>query len=264
LTRPPLLVAVPNISEGRRPDLVRTVAGDDNALLDVHIDPDHNRSVLTYGGPPDEIFAACTGMIERAVASLDISNHTGAHPRFGVVDVLPIVRHRASDDDASQLAHGLAAHAAALDVPVHLYGLVDPDRRSLPELRRTLRVAHQSHPTAGVVCIGVREPLVAFNVNLHTSLVRAGAIVRRVRELPGIRALAFELTSRGLVQVSMNLTQPETAGPTVAYNAVAALAPTQIEDAEVVGLIPASLERQLEGIPLRTTVRTIEGALAER
>ena len=242
------LLAVPNISEGRRPELVRDIAGHSPTLLDVHIDPDHNRSVLTYGG---DIATTLLAMIDRAVAKLDINAHQGVHPRSGVVDVLPIIAYGEPADEAIRLADRLAREA-----PIPTYRYTD----DLPALRRRLRAEHDAHPTAGVLCIGVRGPLIAFNVNLDADLEAAKAIAREVRRLPGARALAFELPSRGLVQVSMNLVEPATTGPRRAYERISELTPA-IVDAEVVGLVPASNAKELEGIPLRTPARTIEDAL---
>ena len=244
------LLAVPNISEGRRPQLVKDIAGSDGALLDMHIDPDHNRAVLTYGGTADEVSAASTQMIDRAVDLLDINQHDGVHPRFGVVDVLPVVPYGATEADAEDVADRIA-----MNVPMPVYRYTD----DLPALRRRLRRPHHAHPTAGVICIGVRPPLIAFNVNLRADLTVAKRIVPLLRKLDGVRALAFELPSRGLVQVSMNLTNPDVAGPKAVYDRIAGESP--VVDAEIVGLVPGSIIPQLESIPLRGPARTIEDAL---
>lgn len=244
----PLLLAVPNISEGRDPTRVADVAGDDLTLLDIDSDADHNRTVLTYRGAPDDIERACIGLLGRAVRLLDITKHIGAHPRFGVVDVLPIVPYNASRHEAERVADGVARRS-----PIPVFRYTD----DLPQVRRRLRQPHNAHPTAGVVCVGVRGPLIAFNVNLRTTTDQARRIVRSVRELPGVRALAFELPSRNLVQVSMNLVEPRKTGPAAAFNRVVELT-TDIEDAEIVGLIPERYTSELVGIPLRRPARTIE------
>jgi glutamate formiminotransferase len=241
------LLAVPNISEGRRPDVVDRIAAD-AALLDVHIDPDHNRSVLTYGGSFAAIETACATLLERAVAELDISTHAGAHPRFGVVDVLPIVAYDAPYEDAVALAHRIAARAP---MPVYMYA------DDLPELRRKLREPHDSHPTAGVVCVGVRGPLIAFNVNIDAPFEEAKNIARELRNIASVRALAFELPTRSLVQVSMNLTRPELVGPRAVFERIARTA--AVVDAEIVGLVPSGTD--LAGVPLRAPTRTVEDAL---
>ena len=247
------LLAVPNISEGRDEALVRRIAGTD-ALLDVSSDPDHNRSVLTYGGEPERVMDACLAMIDRAVASLDLRDHTGVHPRFGVVDVLPFVPYGVDVANAEASATEMVWRIGmGPGVPTFLYGT----DRTLPELRRELRTNTQVHPTAGVICVGVREPLLAFNVNLRDSLDEAKLIARTVRS-DQIRALAFELTSRRLVQVSMNLIDPLNVGPREVYRRVGALA-RDIVDCEVVGLVPDSVPT--DGLPWRRPVRSIDEAL---
>jgi len=248
-----ILLAIPNISEGRDIDKVARVAGG-SALLDVHSDPDHNRSVLTYGGSPGDVTRAVAAMIERAVATLDIRAHTGAHPRFGVVDVLPFV-----GPGAERAATGLVWQVAeGCGVPVHFYGKAHSQNRTLPELRRWLRETKPpAHPSAGVLCIGVRDPLVAFNVNIDATLDEAKAIARAIRS-DEIRALAFGLPSRGLVQISMNLTDPLRIGPREAFTRIDA----NVVDCDVVGLVPDELLDDLEGLPLRTQPRGVRQALA--
>ena len=226
------LRAIPNISEGRDTAKIAYIAGTD-ALLDIHSDPNHNRSVLTYEA--DDLTDVIDTMIERAVATLDIRTHTGVHPRFGVVDVLPFV-----GDGAAE-----AADAIATEVPIYRYG---PDR-PLPDLRRWLRTTeHDAHPTAGVICVGVRGPLVAFNVNIDATPDEARAIVKRIRG-EHIRALAFDLPSRGLVQVSMNLVEPFETGPKEAF----ALIDANVVDCEIVGVVPEGIAT--DGLPLRTAAR---------
>ncbi|HVL80163.1 MAG TPA: hypothetical protein VM840_01050 [Actinomycetota bacterium] len=254
----PVLLAVPNLSEGRDPALVRELA-DHPALLDVHIDPDHNRSVLTYGGPPDVVGDACLSLVSRAVARLDLRAHEGVHPRNGVVDVLPIVPFRAEVADAERLAGHLAREITTQHgVTVHRYGADD-----LPALRRGLR-GTSGHPTAGVVSVGVRGPLIAFNVNARGTLEGAREVASEVRRIPAVRALGFELPSRGLVQVSMNLTDPSITGPREAYGAVTARAATHglsPVEAEVVGLVPEVFLVEIEGLPMAGPVRSVEAAL---
>lgn len=256
-----IVVAVPNISEGRRTDLVARIASDP-LLLDVHSDPDHNRSMLTYAGPPDELVAALVATTNRAVDHLDLRAHQGVHPRFGVVDVLPFLTYLCDEATAIAAAHRFARE---MTIPIHFYGSADTAGRTLPELRRYLRT-HPGHPSAGVICVGVREPLVAFNVNLHGDISAARAVARRMRELPSVRALAFTLPSRRLVQVSMNLTEPATTGPRPAFVRAAELAQEHsltLVDAEIVGLVPAPVLNELAGLPLRTPARSIEQALGD-
>lgn len=254
------LLAVPNISEGRDRSTIHRIAGTAN-LFDIHTDPDHHRSVLTYAGEPATLLQTLLGMVERAVAALNINTHEGVHPRRGVVDVLPFVPHRASAGDAVHAAHTAKRRIEGdLGVPVLLYGDADPDGRPLPAVRS--QDPPTRHPTAGVVCVGVRGYLVAFNVELRGPLGHAKRIATAIRQ-PRIRALAFPLASRGLVQVSMNLTDPLHTGPRDAFDQVAALAARhglEVVGAEVVGLVPDELLDELEGLPLRARARGIDQA----
>lgn len=260
-----VVLAIPNISEGRRPDIVQRIA-ERPTLLDVHSDADHNRSVLTYGGAIDGVFADVYAMIERAVAELDIGSHFGVHPRFGVVDVLPFVAYDCDDD---VILDRVATLRWKLDqgpgVPSFTYGRASDGGRSLPDLRRALRADPPvAHLTAGVICIGVRDPLIAFNVNCLGPLDAARAAVAELRGDPGIRALPLVLESRGEVQLSMNLVDLPTTGPARAFELAIAAARhhgLQVIDAEVAGLVPQSTREGFKRVPLRWPVRTIEEAL---
>ncbi len=150
-------------------------------------------------------------------------------------------------------------------IPVYTYGRLSPDGRSLPDLRRLLRETRPpSHPSAGVICMSVRDPLIAFNVNVKGTTDGARRVCASLRDLHGVRALAFVLPSRDLIQVSMNLTSLDDVGPAVAYQRVVELAPAEhleVVDAEVVGLVPESVMPQLSDIPLVREPRSIEQAL---
>ena len=233
-----------NVSEGRDQSLVRRIAGGANpAILDIHSDPDHNRSVFTIVG------TACPREVtQRAVELLDISHHSGVHPRLGVVDVVPFIALDGSTvDDALAARNDFAQWAADdLALPVFLYG----PERSLPDIRRgawaSLAPDHgpqSPHPTAGAVCVGVRPVLIAYNVFLSTTdMTVARGIASRVRR-PGLRTLAFDVG--GTAQVSMNIVDTEKISVADAFDAVAheaEMADTSVLRAELVGLIP---ERQL-------------------
>jgi len=256
-----VLLAVPNISEGRDQEKVARIAGADPALLDIHSDVDHNRSVLTYGGDPEAIEAEVAAMIERAVRELDLREQQGAHPRFGVVDVLPFVPYSVQEDVALKAATGLVwTTAETSGVPIHFYERAAEDRRTLPQLRRWLRETNPPvHPSAGVICVGVRDPLIAFNVNIEGSLDDALRVASEIRS-DDIRALGFELPSRGLAQVSMNLVALHQTGPAKAHEAVASLVDA-IVDCEIVGLVPNHVLKELKTVPLREPVRSVEQAL---
>lgn len=260
-----VLLAVPNISEGRDTGKIARIAGD-TTLLDIHSDVDHNRSVLTYGGPPFVVIDACFGMIERAVAELDIGPHAGVHPRFGVVDVLPFVPYPTDEawlrDAVAELAWRIAQGPG---VPTFTYGRASPEGRPLPELRRALRNEPPvAHPTAGVICIGIRDPLVAFNVNCLGPLDAARNAARDLRKTDGIQALGLELASRGEVQLSMNLVDLDRMGAARAFQIAVDAARTHglsVIDAEVAGLVPGGTRDEFKRLPMRWSVRTIEEAL---
>jgi glutamate formiminotransferase len=260
-----LLECVVNVSEGHAvAPLEAVVAAAGAELLDVHRDEHHNRAVLTVVGEE-----APRAVARAAVEQLDLRVHEGVHPRLGVVDVVPFVPLAgATMADALVARDAFAAWAAAeLDVPCFLYG----PERTLPELRRTAwRSRHPDtgpaapHPTAGAMCVGAREMLVAYNVWLAEPDVDLARRVAGEVRGPDLRALGLAVGARA--QVSMNLIAPATLGPAEAYAKVAALAP--VAGAELVGLVPAAV---LERIP-RTRWdeldldgdRTIEARLATR
>jgi glutamate formiminotransferase len=247
-----VLVSPVNVSEGRPgPALDAILDAARPSTLDVHWDLHHNRSVITVLDP-----YPLTGA---AVARLDIRDHAGAHPRFGVVDVVPFVPFAGSTMDDAVVARDafVAWLADELGVPSAAYG---PDGPSLPELRRDVLPKMASHPTAGVVAVGARGPLVAYNLWVDVDLATARATARAVRS-PAVRALGLAVGDR--VQVSMNLVDPLVVGPGAAYDAVAAQVP--VVGAELVGLVPqAVLEAEPEDrwaqLDLRAD-RTVEARL---
>ena len=247
------LVCPVNVSEGRSRLVIEALAaaaGDD--LLDLHVDADHHRSVLTVAGEdaPRRVAAV-------AVARIDLRRHRGVHPRLGAVDVVPFVPVGANPVDEAVAARD--RYAAWSPVPCLRFGAGGP---TLPELRRAARATVAAHPTAGITAAGARLPLVAYNVWLaEESLRTARGIAAAVRG-PAVRALG--LAVGGGVQVSMNLVDPLAVGPADAYDAVAALA--AVGRAELVGLVPgAVLERvpperweQLDLSPDRTVERRLD------
>jgi glutamate formiminotransferase / 5-formyltetrahydrofolate cyclo-ligase len=296
-----VLECVVNISEGRRPEIVAAVAAACGAaLLDVHTDPDHHRSVLTLAGPGDEVSEAALALAQAAVGRIDMSGHTGVHPRLGVVDVVPFVPLDVVADPLGprgggqrlELAGAIARRwgeraASELGVPVFLYGTADPEGRSLPEMRRTAFRERrpdfgpgEPHPTAGAMAVGARPVLVAVNCELagggeglQGDLTVARAVARAIRErdggLPGVRALGFALESKGRAQVSMNLTDLAATGVEAACEAVrraAAERGDNVTAVELVGLLPAAELERCSGEFLAWTGlsadRTIEARLA--
>jgi glutamate formiminotransferase len=275
LTR--LVECVPNISEGRRPEVVDEVvaafagAAPGVLVLDRSSDPDHNRTVITLTGPGPALVEAAVAGARACARLIDLNRHRGVHPRMGALDVLPFVpfgavtRLRGGDDpdlDCTDLAVRAGRRIAEeAGVPVYLYGAAarHPGWSALPAVRgegfEALRADGQVpdfggpglHPTAGATAVGARELLIAYNVELAgADLDLARRIASAVRErdggLPAVRAMGVPLGERGLVQVSMNLLDWRVTPPAAAYAAVAALAGrhgARVEASEVVGLAPA-------------------------
>ena len=229
-----LVECVPNVSEGRRRDVVDRLAAAIEAvpgvrLLDRTSDPDHHRSVFTFAGAPDVVAAAALALVRAAYAEIDLRTHTGAHPRIGAVDVIPFVPLAGvTMDDCIALAKDVGTRIAAEhDVPVYYYARAAsrPERVRLPDVRRpqfeglgaVITTTHvpdagpgRVHPTAGAVVVGARPPLIAFNIELDTAdLTIAKRIAKEIREssggLPAVQALGFALTDPPRAQVSLNL-----------------------------------------------------------
>ncbi len=276
-----LVECVPNFSEGRKPEvidrLVDVIESVESAcVLDTHLDPDHNRSVITFVASRETVAEAAVKVVALASRLIDMRVHQGVHPRLGATDVLPFVP--ISDvtmEDCAAIAHQAGQRIASeLAIPVFFYerAALRPDRVKLEDVRRgALELLREQiatepsrtpdagplmvHETAGAIAVGARPFLIAFNVNLSTrDITIARQIARGVRArhggLPFVNALGFELSTRGLVQVSMNLVNYESTGMTAAYNAVRDEADrlgVEIAGAEIVGLIPAAaLDRSAE------------------
>lgn len=265
-----LMEAVPNVSEGRRADVLAALmaagAGEDAHLLNVSSDPSHNRTVLTLAGTPAGLHEAMLALVAAAIARIDLAEHQGVHPRLGAVDVMPFVPLSGSTmADAVALAKRFACAAAdTFGIPVYLYEEAAPaaHRQRLDQIRAgglaglAARMAlpdwwpdagpRTPHLTAGVMAVGARPPLVAFNVNLDTTdMAIATRIASEVRArnggLPGVKALPMWLAHRSLAQVSMNLVDLDRTTAADAFAAVAHAAGTlgvTVVDSEVVGLIP--------------------------
>ena len=248
-----MLESVVNLSEGRDARLLGLLAeAAGPALLDRHADPDHHRAVLTLAG--DEVESRVRAVCRAAVALLDLRAHAGAHPRLGVVDVVPFVHLedgpagvRDGDIGAAVAARDrFAAWAGAeLGLPVFCYG----PERSLPEVRRRAwrdlgpdAGPQRPHPSAGAVCAGARPCLVAYNLWLAEPDLRLARRVAAEVRSPALRTLGLAVGER--VQVSCNLIDPWSLGPAAAFDAVAARA--AVASAELVGLLPRSV---LDAVP---------------
>ena len=230
-----LVECVPNFSEGRRVEILEAIAAaaarPGVRVLGLSHDPDHNRGVLTLAGEADAVAEAVIRSAAVAVDRIDLNTHSGTHPRMGAVDVIPFVPLGSTPmGAAADLARRVGRRLADdLGLPVYLYGhaAVRSERRNLAAVRRgqfeglAARMATAGgvpdfgpavpHPTAGAVAVGARPALIAFNVWLKTDDASvAEAVARAVRGssggLVGVRALGMDIKSRGMVQVSMNLT----------------------------------------------------------
>ena len=260
---------VPNISEGRRRDVIEACVEAASTrgvrVLDVSSDPDHNRTVLTLLGEGDDLVRSVTALAAAAIDRIDVVKHSGVHPFLGALDVVPLVPLEAGQMPAAvDAAKRVADALAALDLPVLLYGeaAAAPGRTALADHRRggLTRLAERmasgdwppdrgprrSHPTGGVVCVGARPPLVAFNLLLDTGeLAAAKRIAASLRQSgggpPGVRALGFFLVSRGQAQVSVNLTDCERTSlldVVQLADELAAEAGVRVVETELVGLAP--------------------------
>lgn len=271
----PTALAVPNVSEGEHPPTLQALEDAISArgahVLDRHTDADHGRTVLTVAGDPLSVQDGLVALAGECLDRIDLRRHRGTHPRVGALDVAPIVAREPEDLVlACEIAHGLANRIGdELMLPVFLYGAVasHPDRVRPHHFREggveglAARVEEgeivpdagppRLHPTAGAVLVGVRGPLIAWNVELSSgSLTEARAIAARVREsgggLPSLRALGLYLADAGVPQVSMNLEDYRATPPLAAVAAVRREAErlgVEAGDSELVGLIPADALR---------------------
>ncbi len=291
-----IVECVPNFSEGRDPAvveaIVNAIAGTPGvSVLGYEADHDHNRSVVTFAGAPQPVAIAALRGIAKAVERIDLSKHSGVHPRVGAADVVPFVPVQGVTlDECVRLAHEVGEEVwKLLRVPVYFYeaaarreqyqrlenvrrGGVDWLREHIAERPPDIGVA-ALHPSAGAVVIGARKFLVAFNINLTTDDVGiARAIARKIREssggLPSLKAIGVELQSRGVAQVSMNLTDYEQTGIGQVFDAVHAQAArygVAIATSEIIGLVPRRAFNEAAATLLRcenfTPARVLEDRL---
>ncbi len=268
-----LVECIPNVSEGRRPDVVAAMAAAITAvsgvrLLDYSSDASHHRSVFTLAGDAKGVAEAVMALFERAVADIDLRTHRGEHPRIGAVDVVPFVPiEGVTMAECVALAKQVgAAVADRFHVPVYLYeeASTNPARKNLEDIRRgefeglAAKMASEGwtpdfgpatpHPTAGAAVIGARMPLIAYNINLATDrLDVAKKIAAGIRHSSGgyryVKAAGFRLDARGIVQVSMNLTNYEKTPIFRVFETVkreAARYGVAVLESEIVGLIPSA------------------------
>lgn len=266
-----IIECVPNFSEGRNQEKVELIANAFRAkkgikLLDYSSDKDHNRMVITTIGEPEAMKAAIIEAVDLAVAHIDLTQHTGQHPRLGAVDVIPFIPIKGMTiDEANGLAIEVGRAIAERHwLPVYLYekSATATHRQNLADIRKgefegLINKMQQTdwqpdfgplerHPTAGAVAVGARMPLIAFNVNLNTTnLEIANKIAKRVRFLGGglrcCKAIGIDLKEQNKVQVSMNLTDFT---KTAIYQAVEMIRfeaqryGVTIAGSELIGLVP--------------------------
>jgi glutamate formiminotransferase len=273
------LEAVPNFSEGRDRDTIDALAAALSRhaeLLDVHSDPDHNRSVFTLVGEDKRLEDALVAGVACAKERIDLQRHEGAHPRIGSTDVVPVVPLRPEHMRRAMRVARLVGKrlAAELGLAVFFYGEIGEGRgpaffrRGGPEELQRRLDAGELKPAfgppwldehAGGVLVGARRPLIAFNVNLRGAGVEvAREIAAVVREsgggYPGVRALGLDLPRSGRVQVSMNVEDYEAAALHEIVERVgreAAARGAEVEGSELVGLMPAGAAVAAAGAMLR-------------
>ena len=267
-----LIECVPNFSEGRRQEAINSIADAIRStpgvtLLDVESNPDHNRSVISFVGEPGPVRQAALAASAKAIELIDLTSHKGEHPRMGAVDVVPFVPlSGATMDDCVTLAKDFGREfAERFHVPVFLYeeAASTPERRNLADVRagefEALRDKigrdpakrpdfgpDKIHPTAGATAVGAREILIAYNVNVGTNnLAIAKKIAHQLRAKDGglayVKALGFELKERGIVQISMNMTDYHKSQLFKAEELVKLFAErygVPVVGSEIVGLVP--------------------------
>jgi glutamate formiminotransferase len=272
-----LLECVPNISEGRDPDKIASIAEEIKKykkvrLLNISSDRDHHRSVFTFVGEPEAVKKAALAFALKAVELIDMREHQGEHPRLGAVDVVPFVPiHGVEMGEAVEVSREFGREMGRRGIPVFFYeeAALWPERRELPAIRKGEYEGLPEkmkdpkwkpdegpvkfNPKSGATVVGARFPLIAYNVNLKSQdLNLAKEIARKVRfkdgGFPHVRAMGVELKEKGLVQVSMNLTNYRVTNIPKVYDFIEAEAlknGVKVDGSEIVGLIPLAV---LEGI----------------
>jgi len=297
-----LIECIPNVSEGRRDDVVASLAAaalsaaPGVVLLDRTSDADHNRSVLTFLGEGEALVAAMTALVGAALAAIDLRKHAGAHPRLGAVDVIPFVPVRgATTADCVALAKTLGRTLAdRYGLPVYLYedAASRPGRENLANIRKgefeglAKKMEDPAwkpdfgpavpHPSGGASVVGARAPLVAYNINLATGdLAVADRIAKAIRHLSGgyryVKAMGVKLEARGQVQVSINMTNFEKTPLHRVFETVRSEAERQgvaVVGSEIVGLVPQAALLAAAGHYLRLEAdpgpQVLENKLLER
>lgn len=266
-----IMEVVPNYSEGRNAEVVEKIIDcfrnrENVKLLDYSSDKDHNRTVVTVVGEPEALVTPLLDSVKVAMAHIDLTKHTGEHPRMGAMDVCPFIPIKGCTmEEAIKLAKEVGTLIGNLDIPVFLYekAASAPARENLATVRKgqfegmAAKMQEEAwhadfgpkdapHPTFGCVAVGARMPLVAFNVNLNTNdMAVADFIAKRVRHIGGglrfAKAMGVELKERQIVQISMNLTDYTKTSPYQALEMVRSEAKrfgVSVVGTEIIGLLP--------------------------
>ena len=293
-----IVECVPNFSEGRRKEVIEEIIDQirkrkDVKLLDYSSDPDHNRTDVTFIGEPKAVKDAALDLAMKCVELIDMNKHKGEHPRMGAIDVVPFVPvYNVTMEECVKLAHEFAKEFAEKSgVPCFMYeeAATRPDRKNLADVRRGEfeglkeeigknpdRVPdygpNRIHPTAGATAVGARFFLIAFNVNLGTSDIEiAKKIAKAVRYSSGgyryVKAMGFELKERGIVQVSMNLTNYKKTPIFRVFETIKNEAErygVPVVGSEIVGLVPLEALVEVADYYLRLENFSMEQILEKR
>jgi len=293
-----IVECVPNFSEGRRKEVIEEIIDQirkrkDVKLLDYSSDPDHNRTDVTFIGEPKAVKDAALDLAMKCVELIDMNKHKGEHPRMGAIDVVPFVPvYNVTMEECVKLAHEFAKEFAEKSgVPCFMYeeAATRPDRKNLADVRRGEfeglkeeigknpdRVPdygpNRIHPTAGATAVGARFFLIAFNVNLGTSDIEiAKKIAKAVRYSSGgyryVKAMGFELKERGMVQVSMNLTNYKKTPIFRVFETIKNEAErygVPVVGSEIVGLVPLEALVEVADYYLRLENFSMEQILEKR
>ncbi|MDI6788887.1 MAG: glutamate formimidoyltransferase [Planctomycetota bacterium] len=272
-----LVECVPNFSEGKRAEVVEKIVSaiksvPEVRVLDKEMDSSHNRSVITFVGPPDQVGRSAFKATERASQLIDLTQHKGEHPRIGATDVIPFIPLKGvTMDECISLSRAVGREIGEkLQIPVYLYeyAATRPDRKNLADIRRgefeglkeqigkdPERVPdfgpNRIHPTAGATVVGARTLLIAYNVNLDTDYLDvAKKIARKIREssggLQGVKALGILINkyNRQIAQVTMNLTNYKVTSIKRVFDAIkeeALYYGVRVLESELIGLAPADV-----------------------
>lgn len=255
-----IIECIPNFSEGRDINIINQIVDAIQSIPEIKIlhktsDFDHNRTVITFIGPPEAIIKGAFQSIKKAAELIDLNKHDGVHPRIGATDVMPLVPLKnITEKECIAYARELGEKVGKdLEIPVYLYekAALKPERRNLADIRnREYKKEPDFGPstkgTAGSTAIGVRNILIAFNINLNTTdLQTTKKIAKSIRESSGglksVKALGLPLPKRGITQVSMNLIDYKTTSPKQVFDKIQEEAKNhgiEILESEIIGMIP--------------------------